>query len=137
MLYDSGGPFGDYGDDERLLYQIQGNGPFQLSFEEFDLEEDWDYLFIYEGPDEFSPLIGQYSGNTIPNTLVMDVDTLMIEFRSDCANHGGGYAIRWHSINDTTDMNPFDTSVVTAIDFNELQQVSIYPNPQILKLDSH
>ena len=85
------------------LYQIQGNGPFQLSFEEFDLEEDWDYLFIYEGPDEFSPLIGQYSGNTIPNTLVMDVDTLMIEFRSDCATHGGGCTLSdGKSLNDTT-----------------------------------
>lgn len=121
VLYDSGGPFGDYDDDERLLYQIQGNGPFQLSFEEFDLEEDWDYLFFYEGPDEFSPLIGQYSGNTLPDTLVMDVDTLMIEFRSDCATKGGGYAIQWQSLNDTTD--------VTAIELNVLQQVVIYPNP--------
>lgn len=129
VFYDSGGPFGDYDDDERLLYQIQGNGPFQLSFEEFDLEEDWDYLFLYEGPDEFSPLIGQYSGNIIPNTLVMDVDTLMIEFRSDCATKGGGYAIQWKSLNDTTDVNPVDSNDVTAIERNRLEQLSIYPNP--------
>ena len=129
VLHDSGGPFGVYDDDERLLYQIQGNGPFQLSFQEFDLEEDWDYLFLYEGPDEFSPLIGQYSGNTLPDTLVMDVDTLMIEFRSDCATQGGGYAIRWQSLRDTTDVNPVDTSDVTGIELNGLQELDIYPNP--------
>ncbi len=129
VLYDSGGPFGDYDDDERLLYQIQGNGPFQLSFEEFDLEEDWDYLFLYEGPDEFSPLIGQYSGNTLPDTLVLDADIFMIEFRSDCATQGGGYAIQWQSLRDTTDVNPVDTSDVTSIELNVLKQLDIYPNP--------
>lgn len=129
VLYDSGGPFGDYDGDERLLYQIQGNGPFQLSFEEFDLEEDWDYLFLYEGPDEFSPLIEQYSGNALPDTLVIDADTLMIEFRSDCATQEGGYAIQWQSLRDTTDVNPVDTSDITAIELNRLQQLAIYPNP--------
>ena len=63
VLTDSGGQAGHYGDDERKLYRIhvEGADSIALEFQQFDLEPDYDFLWIYNGASEFSPLIGRWN----------------------------------------------------------------------------
>ena len=98
ILTDSGGPDGDYGNDERqlLLIHVDGAESITLSFSEFDLENDYDFLWIYDGATVFSPLIGRW--NTIsPGTVTSSGSSLLVEFRSDCATTASGWEATWQA----------------------------------------
>ena len=46
------------------------NVSITITFIEFGTECSIDYLFIYDGGSYLSPLIGAFSGNTLPETVV-------------------------------------------------------------------
>jgi len=98
-LNDSGGASGDYANDERLIWLIQptNSGPIQLSFSQFSIENGYDYLFIYDGNSLNAPLIGSYTGVTIPPNIQSSTGALLVEFRSDCATTGAGWTCSYSS----------------------------------------
>ncbi|MGB0917098.1 MAG: N-acetylmuramoyl-L-alanine amidase, partial [Flavobacteriales bacterium] len=98
-FYDSGGQIGVYNSDERSLILIAPTGASSVSvtFQSFDLEENWDYLYIYDGTDVFSPLIGHYTGSDNPGTVTSNNGHLLFEFRSDCATAETGWEATWNS----------------------------------------
>ena len=114
-FYDSGGQIGVYADDERSLTLIAPTGASSVSvtFQEFDLETEWDYLYIYDGADVFSPLIGYYTGSNNPGTVTSNNGTLLFEFRSDCSTANAGWAATW--ISNGADVTPPTVSVNTNI----------------------
>ena len=99
-LYDSGGATGNYTDDERELYLIQPSSAaaVEVTFNSFDIEQDWDFLFIYDGPTPSAPLIGKYTGTISPGTITSTGGDLLLEFRSDCATSSPGWEITYTSI---------------------------------------
>lgn len=98
-FYDSGGQVGVYTSDERTITLIQPTGASSVSvtFQSFDLENQWDYLYIYDGTSVFSPLIGYYTGTNNPGTVTSNSGHLLFEFRSDCATANAGWAATWNS----------------------------------------
>ncbi len=110
-FYDSGGPAGDYGDDERRGYLIHYDEAknIRLTFSEFNLEKDNDFVWIYDGPSVFSPLIGRWNTRT-PGKVLSSGNSIFVEFRSDCAITASGWAASWKAI------MPVDV-------------ISVYPNP--------
>jgi len=112
-LYDSGGSTGNYTDDERLLYLIQptSSSTVTVTFNSFDIEQDWDYLFIYDGATPNAPLIGKYTGTTSPGTITSTGADLLLEFRSDCATTAPGWALTYTSTQ--ADNTPPTTSIST------------------------
>ena len=71
ILTDDGGPFQDYSPGPSAYFTIAPDIPAQvtLTFLSFAFEPN-DDLVIYDGPDQFSPLIGNYTGpdvNALPN----------------------------------------------------------------------
>ena len=98
MLTDSGGPDEDYGNDERRLWLIQVDDAerITLDFSEFDLEDDYDFLWIYDGTTVFAPLIGRWN-TTSPGTVTSSGNALLVEFRSDCATTAAGWLARWQA----------------------------------------
>lgn len=99
-LFDSGGSGGNYSNDERELYLIQPVAAVDItiSFEEFSLETDWDYLRVYDGATLEDPLLGVFTGTDVPATLSSTGGSILIEFRSDCATTGSGWKINWGSV---------------------------------------
>ncbi len=97
--YDTGGATGNYSDDERTFFLIQPTGATNVTvtFSEFDLENNWDFMFIYDGATPSSPLIGKYTGTTNPGTLSATGGSILIEFRSDCATTNPGWKMTWNS----------------------------------------
>ncbi len=86
----------NYGDDERRLYLIKGpeGSTISLTFQMFDLEKDYDFLWIYDGDDEFAPKLGRW--NTLnPGTVTSTGNTMCVEFRSDCATSLHGWTADW------------------------------------------
>jgi PKD repeat protein/N-acetyl-anhydromuramyl-L-alanine amidase AmpD len=96
-MYDSGGSAGNYVDDERELYLIQPSSALSItiSFNQFALEQNWDYLYVYDGATLQDPLIGVYSGSSIPADITSTGGSILVEFRSDCATQDAGWEIAW------------------------------------------
>ena len=91
-VYDSGGASSNYGDEERTTYLIQPSSAstITLTFNSYDVEDGWDYLWIYDGTDPSGVLIGTYSG-TSPGTVTAATGAIFMEFRSDCNTNGTGW----------------------------------------------
>jgi hypothetical protein len=119
-FYDSGGQVGVYNSDERTLTLIApiGASSISVTFQSFDLEEDWDYMYIYEGTDVFSPLIGYYTGTNNPGTVTSNNGNLLFEFRSDCAITEAGWEATFEG-----QFTP------VGIDPSLTDDLTVYPNP--------
>lgn len=98
-LYDSGGSGGNYADDERSVWTISPVNATNvtLTFNTFSLENTWDYIFIYDGANTNAPLIGYYTGTNNPGTITSSGGSITVEFISDCATTGTGWAAVWNS----------------------------------------
>lgn len=97
--FDTGGASGNYSDDERSLYLIQPTGAstVTLNFSAFSLENNWDYLIVYDGSTTASPTLATLTGTSIPSPITSTSGNILIEFRSDCATNKGGWALTWSS----------------------------------------
>ena len=120
---DSGGSTGNYSDDERTLWLFQPSNvsSISLDFTSFDLEMDYDYLFIYDGDSIGSPLIGQFSGTNSPGNVTSSGGSLLLEFRSDCGTTAPGWEANFTSVPiDVTSPNTSITAGATwqTDDFN-------------------
>ncbi len=114
-VYDSGGSGGNYGDDERLMWVIEPPGATSvtINFTQFDLEVNWDYLYLYDGSTLHDDFIGVYTGTSSPGTVTAESGKLLIEFRSDCATTNPGWEATYTST--TTPLScPVPTSLVES-----------------------
>ncbi|HWY37165.1 MAG TPA: N-acetylmuramoyl-L-alanine amidase [Bacteroidia bacterium] len=98
-FYDSGGPTGNYQNDERTTTLIQPPGAtnITLTFTQFRLENGWDYMYVYNGATTSSPLIGRFTGSSLPGTISSGGGSLLLDFRSDCATTDSGWTINYTS----------------------------------------
>lgn len=94
-FYDTGGAASAYLNDERKLYLFQPAGgatSVSMNFTSFNVEKNYDYMFIYDGSTVNSPLIGKYTSTVSPGNINSTGSSLLIEFRSDCATTAAGWA---------------------------------------------
>lgn len=97
-LYDTGGPMGNYANNENYKFTVTSpNGEhIKAQFLAFNLELNYDYVYIYDGPSTASPLIGQYSGTTIPPLATSTGNSMTFRFTTDGATVASGYQLRWY-----------------------------------------
>lgn len=93
-IYDSGGSGSNYGNQERKAWIIAPAGATSatLTFSAFSTEANYDYLWIYAGDSPEGELLGKFDGNTIPGPFTSNSGKFYLEFRSDCATTGTGWA---------------------------------------------
>ncbi|WP_419213998.1 fibronectin type III domain-containing protein [Maribacter sp. X9] len=96
LFYDSGGPDGNYTNNENyiktLTPKIFGT-PVTVEFLELYLESCCDRLWVYDGPDTNSRLIGVYNGYQLPPTFTSSHPSgkLTFKFTSDGSGTGSGW----------------------------------------------
>jgi spore germination protein YaaH len=97
-IYDMGGPSRNYYDSEDYTYTIAPTGAtgLTLNFSSFSTELNYDTLWIYDGPDITSPLIGYYHGTAGPGTVTASGGALTIRYKSDNATVAAGYQATWN-----------------------------------------
>ena len=97
----------NYGDDERWIWVIEcdQNARISLEFHGFELETDYDFLWVYDGDNVFAPKIGRWNTQS-PGTVVSSGNALCVEFRSDCATTAAGWTAHW-----------------TAVHYNEIDEI--------------
>ncbi|MCB9015897.1 MAG: T9SS type A sorting domain-containing protein [Lentimicrobiaceae bacterium] len=117
-LYDSGGPWWNYGDSESYTETIQTAwpGPLSLHFEQLNLETGFDSLWIYDGLNTTDALIAALSGNETPPSLTTTGNAFTIRFESDGATARAGYALVW-------------SCPTASVAEPESNKISLFPNP--------
>ena len=70
---------------ENCSWHIEGPAgrQIQISFRDFETEPKNDTLYIYDGPDRNSPIVGLFNGPSTPNDMVSGGNSLFLEFLSD------------------------------------------------------
>ncbi len=99
-VYDDGGPNGNYSDMSSSTVTISpaGAAKVKLHFTQFGMENGYDYLYVYDGPSTFSPLIGSYTGSNIPADITSSSPSITLRHSSDPFVNDVGYAIHWSCI---------------------------------------
>jgi len=100
-FYDSGGPSGQYTNNENYTMTFvpatQGDR-LKFNFTQFSIEANsscsYDWLRIYDGPDTNAPLIGTYCGTNSPGEVTSTHATgaLTFQFSSDYSVTQSGWA---------------------------------------------
>ncbi|XP_059839979.1 CUB and sushi domain-containing protein 3 [Hypanus sabinus] len=66
-----------------------------LSFNDFDLESQFDFLAVKDGESVDSPLLGTFSGSEVPSHLTSNGHILRLEFQADHSMSGRGFNITY------------------------------------------
>lgn len=95
--FDDGSGNGNYLDNQNCSWLIQPTtgGTVNLSFNAFRTEANFDFVSVYDGTSALDPLIGSFSGNTIPNGMVSTGNSLFITFASDGIVVDSGFSMSW------------------------------------------
>ncbi|MDN3493980.1 PKD domain-containing protein, partial [Winogradskyella bathintestinalis] len=99
VFYDSGGEFGNYGDDEDFVITICPENPGQkvvLNFTEFGTQLNQDVMSIFNGDSTAADSFGDFSGNTSPELVQATADNtsgcITIQFVSNASGNIAGWA---------------------------------------------
>ncbi|XP_061181064.1 uncharacterized protein LOC133189681 [Saccostrea echinata] len=69
-----------------------------IQFEAFDLEHGYDVISIYDGRSTLDPLVGNYSGSSIPIIPLSSSNSLVVKFHSDQDNQTTGFNATWFAV---------------------------------------
>ncbi|MBA3679658.1 MAG: N-acetylmuramoyl-L-alanine amidase [Bacteroidetes bacterium] len=127
-FYDSGGASANYSNDERKfwLFTKPATTNITLSFTSFNLESGYDNLFIYNGGSINSPLIGQYSGTINPGPVTSVNDSVLVEFRSDCATTAAGWSANFIMNGTVTPTQPDVIAPTTNVNTTNAWEVTAF-----------
>ena len=97
-FYDSGGAAGNYSNNELITTTYFPDTPgdaVTATFTAFSTELTFDELYIYDGPNTASPLLGVFSGSTIPGPFTSSDPSgaLTFVFDTDFSVVDSGYAV--------------------------------------------
>jgi len=84
--------------DCSWLIQPPNASSISLSFSSFDTEFNYDGVIVYDGANNSSAILGQYSGVTIPPNVSSSGGSLYLEFLSDVALRSNGWSANYNSI---------------------------------------
>ena len=95
VIYDSGGPNGDYENWSNSILTIKphGSGKFLSIKGTVYTELDCDYLYIYNGEGTHGPLLGKYDGVQTMPLLMSTTGSLTIKFTSNLGILDSGFQL--------------------------------------------
>lgn len=121
-IFDSGGPAMNYYDKEAYSFSLEvpENNIISLQFHAFSLEAGYDSLWIYDGPDNTSPLLGAFSGIAVPGNILSSGNEITLDFYSDVNTVFSGWNATYSSVPITS---------IPRIELESQTKFNIFPNP--------
>lgn len=102
----------------KWLIQPPGATSITLNFTAFNTELNYDFVKVYKGATVNSPLLGSFSGSSIPNTITANTDKLLVVFSSDELEVAQGWSATYF------------TNLSTGVSVAEQENsIKIFPNP--------
>ncbi len=127
-FYDAGGgPLKNYYNNENYTFTIAPENAVSLSvsFSSFDVEQGFDYLYIYDGGDVNAPQIAgsPFSGTAVPPSFSTSSGEVTFKFISDGSTVSSGFEGTYScTIDDTDPITTVDTAPSSnwqTSDFNQ------------------
>ena len=117
---DDGSGNNDYGNNAECYWLIQPSNAnsITLTFSNFDTEQDYDGVIIYDGDNIDANVLGTFTGNSMPNSVTSTGGSMLVGFVSDEIVRSSGWSATYTST--------ITTNIIDNISSNEF---SIYPNP--------
>lgn len=108
-----GSGIANYGNNANCKWVISPTGATKitLNFTAFNTQTNIDRVYVYDGPDDTSPLLATLSGNSLPSTLstTNGVGAMCIKFVSDASTTLSGWSANYTS----TIVTPFCSGITT------------------------
>ena len=101
-IYDMGGANHNYYNNEDYTFTIAPDNAVGLTliFLEFELENTYDTLWIYDGLNVNASEIGNYTYTNSPSLITASEGSLTLKFHSDGATNAPGYKAVWQCVID-------------------------------------
>ena len=120
---DSGGVTNNYSDLETVVRTIIPDVPnnnIVLTFSDFNFEQDYDFLSVFNGNTTAAPLLGKFTGTTIPGPFTSSTadGSLTVKYTSDQFVNFSGFVA-----------NISCTPNLSVNNYNGYLDFSYYPNP--------
>ncbi len=140
-LFDTGGPDGDYGNNENNIFTIcppfGNNACITFDLEYYNVENTSDQIFFYDGPDISSPLITAINGapGGTPNeggvayTVQASNGCLTIQMITDATVTNEGFAGSWQC---SSEPCPPTTSITVNSSITHQEIIDNIGTPQTL-----
>ncbi len=98
-LQDSGGSGANYSNRESCQFLIQpaSGNDITFSFSSFDYEDNYDYLYVYDGTSTGSTLLGRFTGSSDPADITATSGSMLIVHTSDRSITEEGFTASWSS----------------------------------------
>lgn len=87
-----------YQNNEDVCVVIRSTGIIQIQFTYFDLEPNYDFIYIRAGNHRSAPLLARYSGREVPATIRTTSRWVMVNFVSDYSLRFRGFVFHWTTI---------------------------------------
>jgi hypothetical protein len=141
-LYDSGGPTGNYGNNESKTFNIvpSGNTFVCLKFSQFNVASS-DFVKVYNDINGTGTLLGSFTGTTIPSQIqtINGSTKMSVRFTSNSSGTSSGFKAIWSS--DADDAFAAETEArILGADNAQLNNTSafsgvrVFPNPADSKI---
>ncbi|KAJ4936742.1 hypothetical protein JOQ06_001328 [Pogonophryne albipinna] len=78
----------------------------------------YDFVEVYNGGDELSPMLGKFCGKIAPSPIISSGSQLLIKFVSDYETHGAGFSVRYEVFKTASVImleKPFNTTTALKI----------------------
>ncbi|MBL4708895.1 MAG: hypothetical protein JKY48_10705, partial [Flavobacteriales bacterium] len=96
------------------LIQPTGALNIDLTFSRFNTQATFDIVTVYDGPDNTAPVLGTFSGTTIPLVINGTTSEMFVEFTSNGFLNLTGWEASYVSFNTVTIDAPVDTLYINA-----------------------
>jgi Zn-dependent metalloprotease len=103
--------------DCSWLIQPANASTVTLSFSAFDTELNYDGVIVYDGANNSAPVLGIFTGTTIPSPVKSTGGSMYVSFLSDEAEQSNGWDASYSS------------TTLGVNDFYFNNKLKIYPNP--------
>ncbi|CAA7387083.1 M12 family metallo-peptidase [Chryseobacterium fistulae] len=126
---DTGGQNGNYDNNETIIKTFYPTTPgmtMTLTFSQFTLENNYDYMYVYNGPSIESPLFtnGALTGSNLPPAFTSSHSSgaITVKFVSDYSINNSGWIARLFC-------GYRNRHYSSSTQLNEKADVQIFPNP--------
>ena len=87
-----------YSSNMDCRWNLTSNALIELLFYFFTTQSSLDYVSVYDGDSTSVPLIGQFSGRSLPAPITSSSTKLYVRFTSDGSWQYRGFAARYRGI---------------------------------------
>ena len=97
-IYSTGSSSSTYSSNMDCRWNLTSNAVIELLFNNFATESSADFVSVYDGDSTSAPVIGRFSGSSLPAPITSSSTKLYVRFTSDGSSQYRGFNARYRGI---------------------------------------